>query len=103
MTTISLADRVAEAERTMAALLAGDSGWPDGLIDAAVKRLETQIEMPQLSDAALLDLSTRYQAIAPHSLSTTGAALMIELARRSTLSAHERMAEAVERERVWGC
>ena len=44
-------------------------------------------------------MSARYQEIASKTLGTTSAALMIEVARRSGLTAHERIAEAAERAR----
>lgn len=99
---MTLGDREAELERTLAALIAGGSGWPDGLIDVGVKRLESQIEMLAASDDELRELSEEYQAIAPQHLGTISAAIMCELARRSTLTGHERMAEAAERARMLG-
>lgn len=100
---MTVAERVAELERTLAALIAGGSGWPDGLIDPAVKRLEAQIEVLSATDQELHELSAQYQAIAPQHLGTTSAAIVCELARRSTLSSHERMAEAAARARMREC
>jgi hypothetical protein len=96
---MTITERVADMERTLDALLSGGSGWPPGLIDIAVKRLETSIEVLQMSEQELAEMSTRYQEIANRTLGPTSAALMIEVARRSTLTGHERMAEAAERAR----
>lgn len=95
----TIAGRVADLERTLNALLSGASGWPDGLIDIGVKRLETSIEALQMSDQELAELSASYQEIADKTLGPTSSALMIEAARRSTLTAYQRMAEAAERAR----
>lgn len=100
---MTVAERVAELERTLAALIAGGSGWPDGLIDVGVKRLESQIEMLSATDDELQELSEQYQALAIRGSGTTSAAIMIELARRSTLTGHQRMAEAAERARMREC
>lgn len=94
---MTIVERVTEIERTLEALIRGGSGWPDGLIDIAVKRLEAQIDTLSASDQELRDLSAQYQVIASKHLGTTSAAIMIEIARRSTLSGHERMAEASSR------
>jgi hypothetical protein len=101
--SMSVADRVAELEQTLAALIAGASGWPIGLIDVGVKRLETGIEVLQMTDEELREMSEEYQELAPHSVGPTSAAIMIELARRSTLTGHQRMAEAAERGRMREC
>jgi hypothetical protein len=45
----------------------------------------------------LRELSEQNKELAPHSLGSTSAALMIELSRRSTLTCHQRLAEASER------
>lgn len=92
-----IADRVDDLEQTLDALLAGASGWPYGLIDVAVKRLETSIEVLWMTDRELQEMSEKYQEIARQTLGPTSAALMIEVARRSTLTAHQRVAEAAER------
>lgn len=96
---MTITERVADMERTLDALLSGASGWPPGLIDIAVKRLETSIEVLQMSEQELAEMSASYQELASATLGPTSSALMIEVARRSTLSAPERMAEAAERAR----
>jgi hypothetical protein len=91
---VTIAERADDLERTMEALLAGRSGWPDGVIDVARKRLEVAIDVLWMSDKELVELSAEYQALLDRPLGPTSVALMIEISRRSTLSAHERMAEA---------
>lgn len=46
----------------MEALLAGRSGWPDGMIDVARKRLEVAIDVLWMSDKEIAELSAEYQA-----------------------------------------
>jgi hypothetical protein len=100
---MTLAERDAELESTLAALLAGASGWPAGMIDPGVKRLEAQIEALSATDEELRQLSGQYQSLASRHVGTTSAAIMIEIARRATLSGHQRVAEAAERRRTSGC
>jgi len=95
-----ISERVAKLERTLEAVLAGESGWPPGLTDVAVKRLEASIDALLMTDDELRNTSGHYREQALRGVGSTSAALMIELARRSTLSAHQRMAEAVPRRRV---
>ena len=94
---VTIADRANDLQRTMEALLSGGSGWPHGVIDVARKRLEASIEVLWMSDRELAELSAEYQALLDRPIGPTSVALMIEIARRSTLSGHERMAEARER------
>jgi hypothetical protein len=94
---VTIAVRADNLQRTMEALLAGGSGWPYGVIDVARKRLEVAIDVLWMSDKELAELSAEYQALLDRPLGPTSVALMIEIARRSTLSGHERMAEARER------
>jgi hypothetical protein len=104
--TMTIAERVAELERMMAAILAGGSGWPSGLWDPVLKRLEATAEALQMADEELSELSAMYQAqlLPRHGIvGPTSQALMTELARRATLSAHQRVAEAAQRERLRSC
>ncbi len=94
---VTIAERADDLQRTMEALLAGRSAWPYGVIDVARKRLEVAIDVLWMSDKELGELSAEYQALLDRPLGPTSVALMIEIARRSTLSGHERMAEARER------
>lgn len=94
---MTISERTDDLQRTMEALLAGGSGWPYGVIDVARKRIEASIEVLWMSDRELAELSAEYQALLDRPIGPTSVALMIEIARRSTLSGHERMAEAVER------
>ena len=93
---MTIAERVAEIEATIAAILAGKSGWPPGLWDPAIKRLEALARATMMTDEELAGLSEHYQD-ARGMLGPTGVALLIETARRSTLTAHQRIAEAAER------
>lgn len=92
-----IAERADELQRAMEVLLAGPSGWPHGVIDAALKRLEMAIDVLWMSDKEVVELSAEYQALLDRPSGPTSVALMIEISRRSTLSAHERLAEARER------
>ena len=94
---VTIAERADDLQRTMEALLAGHSGWPDGMIDVARKRLEVAIDVLWMSDKELVELSAEYQALLDRPLGPTSVALKIEISRRSTLSTHERMTEARER------
>ena len=94
---VTIAERADDLQRTMEALLAGKSGWPYGVIDVARKRLEVSIEVLWMSDKELGELSAEYRALLDRPLGPTSVALMIEAARRSPLSGHERMAETRER------
>lgn len=71
---------------------AADRGKAHFLYSA--KRLEVAIDVLWMSDKELVELSAEYQALLDRPLGPTSVALMIEISRRSTLSAHERMAEA---------
>jgi hypothetical protein len=97
---MTLEERIAEAEETVAALFAGASGWPPGLIEPAFKRLEAMIDLLHATDDELADLSTQYQQLTDRLVGTTAAAIMIELARRSRLSGHQKIAEAAARARM---
>lgn len=94
---VMIAERADDLQRTMQALLAGHSGWPNGVIDVARKRLEVAVEVLWMSDKELAKLSAEYKALLDRPTGPTSVALMIEISRRSTLSAHERLAEARER------
>lgn len=96
---MTLAERIAEIEAMIAAILAGKSGWPDGLWDPALKRLEAGAEALTMTDAELAEFSAQYQTV-EGMLGPNGTALLVEAARRGTLTAHQRIAEAAERARM---
>ena len=100
---MTLADRVAELEAIIAAILAGATGWPIGLWDSPLKRVEAAIDALLMTDEELTEMAPRYHDAHGMPLGPTGAALLIEVARRSTLTAHARISEATERGRIRGC
>ena len=99
---MTLAERIAEIEATIAAILADASGWPPGLWDPAVKRIEATAEMLMMTDEEVTGLSAVCQT-GRDSLGPTSGAILIEIARRSTLSAHQRIAETAERRSLREC
>ena len=95
---VTIADRANDLQRTMEALLSGGSGWPHGVIDVARKRLESvHRRIVDVRQGNSPSCRRKYQALLDRPIGPTSVALMIEIARRSTLSGHERMAEARER------
>jgi hypothetical protein len=97
-----LNERIAELEAIISAILAGATGWPSGLWDSPLKRVEATVEALLMTDVELAEFSSRYQDAQGMLLGPTGASLLIEIARRSTLTAHQRIAEAAERRRMRG-
>ena len=99
---MTLAERIAEIEATIAAIIDGKSGWPQGLWDPALRRLEACAEALTMTDGELEEFSAPYQTL-DGMLGPTGGSLLIEIARRRTLTAHQRVEEAVERARIREC
>jgi hypothetical protein len=97
-TRMKIEERVAEIQATITAILEDESGWPSGYWDPTIKMLEARAAVLMVTDAELRELSNNYKA--EDRIGTTAKELMAEVARRSRLTAHERMAEAVARERT---
>jgi hypothetical protein len=95
---MSLAEKIAEIESTIDAILAEESGWPSGYWDPALKTLEARCAVLMMTDAELYEMSGRHMTTSR--IGTTAKELMAEVARRSRLTAHERIAEAAARRRL---
>ena len=93
----NLADRLDDLRRTLQTLRAGAADIPPPVAEVAGRRLENEIEMLLSSDGeltAVLGSLRDMPAIIGCSVRSAAAS---EIARRSTLSAHRRIAEARER------
>jgi len=99
---ITLTARVAELKGIIEVLTSGHPDVEDRIAEVTVRRIDAEIAMSLMSEQELATMlhEFRDQPAAAASLSRPAAAR--ELARRSRLSAHERMAEARERRQIRG-
>ena len=98
---MTLAERIDELRRIADAIIArADSGWPVGIIDGSLKRIDATIDVLMMTDSELCEISRRYREMPAYACGITRPALVAESARRSTLSGHEHLAEVAERLRL---